>query len=264
MEYSQLPKQAQRFIKPAGLPDKVRLPTKYHYIFRGFAILGLLPLSASVLMALTLSGAEQTFYQVVTCLLCPPLLLLVFLKHHLILDNQTQQRFVQLTILGYHGKKSHLAPLQSTELLLRHNSHNRSQFELKLHDIVYPIGDLADTKLLAMFFANLFKLTAKEQISDFPHIHQLTFDSAIGSVSREKIPNTSNKQAQVESKPCAEVTLSQARHSLDNNQNNQSAVPINSAPFIEPLLQPKLVIRIFYPLPFLMVFGFIMKYVGSL
>lgn len=33
---------------------------------------------------------------------------------------------------------------------------------------------------------------------------------------------------------------------------------------IEPLWSPKLILKLFYPLPFIMAFGFVMKFIGSL
>lgn len=231
MEYSQLPKQAQRFIKPAGLPDKLRLPTKYHYIFRGVAILGLLPLSASILMAIALDGDEQSFYQFLVALLLPIQFILGTLKHHLVLDNPSGQRFKQLQFMGFHFKKSSQAPLQSTELLLRHDSHDRSQYELKIDTLVYSIGNLTDTKQVVMFIAHTFKIPAKEQISDFPNIHDLT---------------------------------SQSPANANQDKNSHATDEIFPPIAIPPLWSPKVALRIFYPLPFFMAFGVAIKFIGGL
>ncbi|QFU24347.1 hypothetical protein FM038_020810 [Shewanella eurypsychrophilus] len=231
MQYSQLPKKAHRFIKPIGLPDQLRLSTKRHYVCRGLAVLGLLPLSASLLMAITLDGGEQSFYQVLVALLLPILFILGTLKHHLVLDNPSGQRFKQLQFMGFHFKKASQAPLQSTELLLRHDSHDRSQYELKIDTLVYSIGNLADTKQVVMFIAHTFKIPAKEQISDFPNIHDLT------------------------SLPPANATDDKNSHATD-----EIFPPI----IIPPLWSPKVVLRFFYPLPFLMAFGVAIKFIGDL
>lgn len=252
MHYSQLPKKAHRFIKPVGLPDQLRLPTKRHYVCRGFALLGLLPLSASLLMAITLDGGEQTFYQFVVALLLPTLFILGTLKHHLVLDNPSQQRFVQLQFWGYHFKKIYQAPLKSTALLLRHDSHDRSLYELKLHDLIYPIGSLTDTTQVVTFFAHTFNIPAQEQISDFPNIHPLDiYAQAVSPVT------SANKDA-----PATHKDVQQNLDALNaTNKINQSPLP---SIFIEPLWKPKLLIRFFYPLPFLIAFGVVMKFFGGL
>jgi hypothetical protein len=260
VQYSQLSKKAHRLIKPAGLPMQLRLATKNHYICRGFAILGLLPLSASVLMAITLDGGEQTFYQFVVALLLPLVLVLGLIKHHLVLDNPSKQRFVQLQFMGYHFKKAYQAPLQSTELLLRHDSHDRSQYELKLHNIIYPIGSLADTTQVVFFFAKTFTIPAKEQVTDFPNIHDLEVSPLADSsvVSHYSGPNVIESPSEPNHANANSVGVGISKNADNIGGNTQPSV------YIKPLWQAKMAIRFFYPLPFIMVFGFTMKFIGGL
>ncbi|QSX40153.1 hypothetical protein [Shewanella cyperi] len=263
MQYSQLSKKAHRFINPRGLPEQLRLATKSHYVFRGFALLGLLPLSASLVMAITLDGGEQTFYQFVSALLLPAVLILGSLRQYLVLDNPSRQRFVQSQLLGYHFKKTYQAQLQSTELLLRHDSYDRNQYELKLHDIVYPIGSLADTTQVMMFFAQTFNLTAKEQVTDFPNIRELNTLSSTEPLIASLPPNGQNKPVAQEfnSIDTANGPGAQAAANQIETDNTAHTLPATQ---IEPLWQPGVVIRFFYPLPFLMAFGFVMKFIGVL
>ena len=264
MQYSQLPKQAQRFIRPEGLPEQLRLATKNHYVCRGLAILGLLPLLSSLLMAVTLDGAQQTVYQFVVVLLLPVLLILGTLKHHLVLDNPSKQRFVQLQIFGYHCQKAYQAPLPSTELLLRHSSYDRSQYELKLDNIVYPIVSLVDATQVTMFFASTFNIPAKEQVSNFPHIHNLIASSTETPLETSSKLNKTNNQSIPDANTTFNKQTTKPQNSPTTKDNDNTGKNKQAAPFVAPLWQPKVIIRIFYPLPFLMLFGFIMKYLGTL
>ncbi|GIU31692.1 hypothetical protein TUM4637_23780 [Shewanella hafniensis] len=262
MQYSQLSKKAQRFINPDGLPEQLRLATKSHYVRRGLALLGLLPLSAPLIMAITLDGGEQTFYQFVVALLLPVVLILWAFKQHLVLDNPSQQRFVQSQFLGYHFKKAYLAPLKSTELLLRHDSYNRNQYELKLHNLVYPIGSLTDTTQAMMFFAQTFNLSAKEQITQFPNIRELDILSSNEQLIASLSLNCQDKPIAQEVDTINTVDGYSAQ-ATDVKENGNLAHRSLSAD-IEPLWPPKLILKLFYPLPFIMAFGFAMKFIGSL
>ncbi|WP_076410069.1 hypothetical protein [Shewanella sp. UCD-KL12] len=231
MQYSQLPEKAYRFIKPTGLPQQLLLASKSHYLFRGLALLGILPLCASFLMAVSLDGTEQVFYLFVVGFLILVVLILCSLKHYLVLDNPSDQRFKQLQFMGFHFKKASQAPLQSTELLLRHDSHDRSQYELKIDTLVYSIGNLTDTKQVVMFIAHTFKIPAKEQISDFPSIHDLT---------------------------------SQSPANANQDKNSHATDEVFPPIIIPPLWSPKVALRFFYPLPFFMAFGVAIKFIGGL
>lgn len=262
MQYSQLSKKAQRFINPDGLPEQLRLATKSHYVRRGLALLALLPLSASLIMAITLDGGEQTFYQFVVALLLPVVIILWAFKQHLVLDNPSQQRFVQSQFLGYHFKKAYLAPLKSTELLLRHDSYNRNQYELKLHNLVYPIGSLTDTTQAMMFFAQTFNLPAKEQITQFPNIRELDILSSNEALIASLSLNDQNKPLVQEVGTINTVDGYSAQATDVKENGNLAHRPLSAD--IEPLWHPKLILKLFYPLPFIMVFGFAMKFIGSL
>ncbi|MCL1066069.1 hypothetical protein L2735_04510 [Shewanella olleyana] len=253
MQYSQLPKIARRFIQSDGLPDQLRFSTKQHYICRGFAVLGLLPLSASLVMAVTLDGVEQTFYQIVVGLLLVIVILLGSLKHHFVLDNSNKHCFCQLQLLGVFFKKKTITSLKSTQLLYRHNRHDRSLFELKIGRDSYNTGSLTDTMNTALFIAQRFDIQVNEQVSDYPNIHPIDI-SSLASSSTESITsaNVNTQDAQID-------LVSQKLATAENIKvSNQVSVD-----FIEPLFCPKKLVKILYPLPFLMLFAVMMKFVGG-
>ncbi|WP_144211074.1 hypothetical protein [Shewanella donghaensis] len=253
MQYSQLPKMARRFIQSDGLPKHLRFSTKLHYICRGFAVLGLLPLSASLVMAVTLDGAEQTFYQIVAGLLLVTVILLGSLKHHFVLDNSNKHCFFQLQLFGVFFKKKAITTFQSTQLQYRHNRHDRSQFELKIGRDSYNTGSLTDTMNTALFIAQRFDIQVNEQVSDYPNIHPVHIETLASSSTESITPaNLSIQDAQLISTPPNYATAS------NSNVSSQAAVD-----FIEPLWRPKKLVRIIYPLPFLMLFAVVMKLIGG-
>jgi hypothetical protein len=256
VQYSQLSKQARRFINPVGLPEQLRFATKTHYFFKAFAFLGLLPLCASIVMAFTLEGGEQTFYQFVVAVLLPAVVICWLLKHYLVLDNASQQRFVQLQMLAYHFKKQQAAPLAATELLLRHSSHDRRQYMMKLHDMTYYTGNLDETTALVLFIAQQFTLKATEQVTDFPNIHALTVNLAVepelNSASQSAAGVNLTNHGKVRAENCVKDSAK------DCDKSNSPSPPI------EQLWHGKKAIRLFYPLPVILLFGLVMKFIGGL
>jgi hypothetical protein len=256
VQYSQLSKQARRFINPVGLPEQLRFATKTHYFIKAFAFLGLLPLCASIVMALTLEGGEQTFYQVVVALLLPAVVICWLLKHYLVLDNASQQRFVQLQCLAYHFKREQAAPLAATELLLRHSSYDRRQYMMKLHDVTYATGNLDETSALVLFIAKKFNLKATEQVTDFPNIHALAAHSAVE-------PQLSSA---LQLAPAVNLSDS-GKASVENSGKDNLKVSDQhkaSSPPIEQLWHGKIAIRFLYPLPVILLCGLVMKFIGGL
>ncbi|MGI1999504.1 hypothetical protein [Shewanella frigidimarina] len=252
MQYSQLPKQ-YKFINPVGLPEQLRIATKRHYFCKAFCFLGLIPLCASVLMTLTLDGNQQLFYQAVVALLLPTLILLGLCQHYLVFDRTTNQRFVQLQLLGYYFKENNCESLQSTELILLHNVNDRSQYCMRLNGTSYMIGTLEETSELVLFISQNFNITAKEQVTDFPNIH--TLDTHVPAVS---LPESGSQGIYTMDMP---TSNSNSLHKANAKQTNSIDSP---SMFIQPLWQVRIGLRLLYPLPFILLFCFSMKYIGGL
>ena len=254
MQYSQLPKQ-YKFINPVGLPEQLRIATKRHYFCKAFCFLGLIPLCASVLMTLTLDGNQQLFYQAVVALLLPTLILLGLCQHYLVFDRATHQRFVQLQLLGYYFKKNNCESLQSTELILLHNVNDRSQYCMRLNGTSYMIGTLQETSELVLFISQNFNIKAKEQVTDFPNIH--TLDTHVPAVSLAESGSQSISTIDIPDSNSLHEHKAGA-HSKQKDTLNSSSI------FIQPLWQVRIGLRLLYPLPFILLFCFSMKYIGGL
>jgi hypothetical protein len=252
MQYSQLPKQ-YKFINPVGLPEQLRIATKRHYFCKAFCFLGLIPLCVSVLMTLTLDGNQQLFYQAVVALLLSTLILLGLCQHYLVFDRTTNQRFVQLQLLGYYFKENNGESLQSTELILLHNVNDRSQYCMRLNGTSYMIGTLEETSELVLFISQNFNITAKEQVTDFPNIH--TLDTHVPAAS---LAESGSQGIYTMDMP---TSNSNSLHKANAKQTNSIDSP---SMFIQPLWQVRIGLRLLYPLPFILLFCFSMKYIGGL
>ncbi|MGI2145417.1 hypothetical protein [Shewanella frigidimarina] len=252
MQYSQLPKQ-YKFINPVGLPEQLRIATKRHYFCKAFCFLGLIPLCASVLMTLTLDGNQQLFYQAVVALLLPTVILLGLCQHYLVFDCATHQRFVQLQLLGYCFKKNNCESLQSTELILLHNINDRSQYCMRLNGTSYMIGTLQEASNLVLFIAQNFNITAKEQVTDFPNIHTLDTHVPVASLAESC------------SQGIYTMDMADSNSLHEHKANAKQKDTLNSSSmFIQPLWQVHTGLRLFFPLPFILLFCFSMKYIGGL
>ncbi|GGP73417.1 hypothetical protein GCM10009347_42270 [Shewanella algicola] len=252
MQYSQLSKQ-YKFINPIGLPGQLRIATKRHYFCKVSCFLGLIPLCASVLMALTLDGNQQFFYQAVVALLLPTVILLGLCQHYLVLDCATNQRFVQLQLLGYCCKKNNCESLQSTELILLHNVNDRSQYCMRLNGTSYMIGTLVDASELVLFISQNFNITAREQVTDFPTIHTLDTHALATSLAESGSQSIST----------IDIPDSNSLHEHKANAKQKNTIDSPSM-FIQPLWQVRIGFRLLYPLPFILLFCFSMKFIGGL
>lgn len=273
MQYSELSSQSKRFIKPIGLPEQLRFGTKAYYIARAFALLALLPLSASIVMAITLDGMEQTVYQFAVVILLSLDILLWGYNQRLIFDKPSQQRYVQSSFLGYRFSKIYCASLASTTLLLRPDSYNRNNYQLKLHDLVFVFTSLADAKQALMFLAQ-HGVPAKEQVSDFPHIREIDIQPIVSSSNESSVETkveVDNNQVVAKAEvgyvnslgrsdeSTIDDTPDTQQESLDVNLDSiPSKSPLNNR--IKPLWRFSSVLRLFYPLPVLMLFGFAVKF----
>ena len=228
LQYSQLSENTKVHIKATDIPLRLKLTTKKQSYIRALALILLAPLLASLTMAVTLDGMEQTFYQFVAGFLILLDLVLWLLTHTLVLDKESDTRYFELSFMGKHLSKTDPFPLSTTELLLRRFSKDHQQFELKIDQLSYPIGNFTETLRATLFVANHFDLQATEQISHFPQTCKLDEAQLAASMLIKH--------------PCA------------------ANDPIQEYP---PLWQPINFARLLLPLPYLLMIGIGIKLFGG-
>jgi hypothetical protein len=226
MDYSQLSDNARVHLKGNELPTRLKFYTRKHYLIRAWTYILILPIAASLVMALYLDGKEQLFYQLSVLVLVASITGLYTLKHQLVFDRTSNTRYTELTLLRYSIKRSQPAPLNNTQLLIRRASHRASIYELKIDEYSYPIGSLTETLQALIFISHTFQLEPREQISQYPDIRPIQSDP-LNFVDRAT----------------AETTHS-ARQPLD----------------ITPLWRPINFVMLFAPLPPLLIIGFTIKF----
>lgn len=140
----------------------------------------LVPLSASVLMALVLTGGEQVFYGVVSLLLSLLSVVLLGARQHLLFDKPLGVLSEQRSWWGLFARETQQIPLCEVRVVVAPIAALDQGCQLEMLEHRFTIGGAAETRQLAALLRDNFGVQALDRVAAWPDTRPLS-DDGVGT-----------------------------------------------------------------------------------
>lgn len=246
LQYSNLGKGARWHLKldPHGRPYFAGGRQMIRVIW---GLIGLVSLSAPLVMAFVLDGGEQIFYVIVS--VCLSLFCLVFLgvRQHLVFDKEQGVLREVRSWWGLLAREHQRIPLGETQVIVAPIAALSEGCQLELLEHRYTIGSAAETRQLAALLRDGCGVQAMDRVAAWPETRPLADDSQQETeVSRQPSQAKQPEQPKQQKRPEASATAS-----ISADMRHPS------------LWDQAVLLKLAIPLPVLAVIGFVLAWVRS-